>query len=189
MRLAGLGDAAAAWPRTAGPPYARPARARLRRQRVAELEIDAELGAEAAAGFLERVRSCRRRRHRPGARRRRSPSARSPCRRRRPRSSTCRRRCRRSSPSRRRGSERAAAPEPWAAITVSRLSPAQTATSLPAWRGEQFADLARIAPAHRHAGEDQRAGVDLVRIDIGALVLLLDEGAERRRRRSPPSAA
>ena len=30
--------------------------------------------------------------------------------------------------------ERAAAPEPWAAITASRLSPAETATILPAWR-------------------------------------------------------
>ena len=46
---------------------------------------------------------------------------------------------------------------------------------------EQLADLAGVAPAHRHAGEDQRAGVDLVRIDIGVLVLALDEGAERLR--------
>ena len=44
---------------------------------------------------------------------------------------------------------------------------------------EQLADLAGVAPAHRDAGEDQRAGVDLVGIDIGVLVLLLDEGAER----------
>ena len=44
---------------------------------------------------------------------------------------------------------------------------------------EQFADLARIAAAHGDAGQDQRAGVDLVRIDVGGLVLVLDEGAER----------
>ena len=44
---------------------------------------------------------------------------------------------------------------------------------------EQFADLAGIAPAHGDAGQDQRAGVDLVRIDVGGLVLVLDEGAER----------
>jgi len=30
----------------------------------------------------------------------------------------------------------------------------------------------------RDAGQDQRAGVDLVRIDVGGLVLVLDEGAE-----------
>ena len=45
--------------------------------------------------------------------------------------------------------------------------------------GKQLADGARIAPAHRDAGEDQRAGVDLVGIDLGVLVLLGDEGAER----------
>ena len=50
---------------------------------------------------------------------------------------------------------------------------------MPAWPREQFADRARVAPAHRDAGEDQRAGVDLVGIDIGVRVLLLDEGAER----------
>ena len=44
---------------------------------------------------------------------------------------------------------------------------------------EQFADRARVAAAHRDAGQDQRAGVDLVGIDLGVLVLLLDEGAER----------
>jgi hypothetical protein len=47
--------------------------------------------------------------------------------------------------------------------------------------GKKLADLAGIAPAHGNAGEDQRAGVDLVGIDIGALVLSLDEGAERLR--------
>ena len=37
---------------------------------------------------------------------------------------------------------------------------------------EQFADRARVAPLHRDAGQDQRAGVDLVRIDLGVGVLL-----------------
>ena len=44
---------------------------------------------------------------------------------------------------------------------------------------EQFADLAGIAPAHGDTGQDQGAGVDLVGIDLGVLVLALDEGAER----------
>ena len=35
---------------------------------------------------------------------------------------------------------------------------------------EQFADGARVAPAHRDAGQDQRAGVDLVGIDLGVVV-------------------
>ena len=38
---------------------------------------------------------------------------------------------------------------------------------------------ARVAAAHRDAGQDQRAGVDLVGIDLGVLVLARDEGAER----------
>ena len=46
---------------------------------------------------------------------------------------------------------------------------------------EKLADLAGIAAAHRDAGQDQRAGVDLVRIDIGVLVLTLDKRAERGR--------
>ncbi len=44
---------------------------------------------------------------------------------------------------------------------------------------EQFADLSRIAAADRDAGEDQRAGVDLVGIDHGVFVLLLEERAQR----------
>ena len=75
--------------------------------------------------------------------------------------------------------ERATAPEPWAAITVSRLSPADDRDHLAGLAREQLADRAGIAPAHRDAGEDQRAGIDLVRIDLGVPVLPLDEGAER----------
>ena len=45
--------------------------------------------------------------------------------------------------------------------------------------GEQFADAARIAAADRDAGQDQGAGVDLVRVDHGVFVLLLEERAER----------
>ena len=45
--------------------------------------------------------------------------------------------------------------------------------------GEQFADGAGVLPLHRDAGQDQRAGVDLVGIDLGVGVFLLDEGAER----------
>ena len=58
-------------------------------------------------------------------------------------------------------------------------------------RGEELADAARIAAAHRDAGEDQRAGVDLVGIDHRVLVLLADEGAERVGvdRRPPPRRA
>jgi SAM-dependent methyltransferase len=52
---------------------------------------------------------------------------------------------------------------------------------LPGLTCEQFTDGARISPPHRDAGQDQRAGVDLIGIDIGALVLSLDEGAERLR--------
>ncbi len=44
--------------------------------------------------------------------------------------------------------------------------------------GEQFTDLAGVAAAHCDAGEDQRAGVDLVGIDLGVTVLAFDEGAE-----------
>ncbi len=44
---------------------------------------------------------------------------------------------------------------------------------------EQFADAPRILPPHRDTGEDQRAGIDLVRLDLGVLVLARDEGAER----------
>ena len=44
---------------------------------------------------------------------------------------------------------------------------------------EQFADRTRVASAKRDAGEDQRAGVDFVRIDLGVRVLLFDKGAER----------
>ncbi len=44
---------------------------------------------------------------------------------------------------------------------------------------EQFADAPRVAPPHGDAGQDQRAGIDLVRIDLGVLVLAFDEGAER----------
>ncbi len=43
---------------------------------------------------------------------------------------------------------------------------------------EQFADFAGVAPPHGDAGEDQRASVDLVGIDVGGLILVLDEGAE-----------
>ena len=50
---------------------------------------------------------------------------------------------------------------------------------LPGLPREQFADRARVSAAHRDAGEDQRAGIDLVRIDLGVGVLFLDEGAER----------
>ena len=45
--------------------------------------------------------------------------------------------------------------------------------------GEQIADGAGVLPLHRDAGEDQRAGVDLVGIDLGVGIFLLDEGAER----------
>ena len=45
--------------------------------------------------------------------------------------------------------------------------------------GKQFANLAGIAPAHRDPGQDQRSGVDLVRIYIGVLVLARDEGTQR----------
>ena len=45
--------------------------------------------------------------------------------------------------------------------------------------GEQFADPPRVAAPHRDPGEDQRAGVDLVGIDHGVFVLLLEERAER----------
>ncbi len=44
---------------------------------------------------------------------------------------------------------------------------------------KQFADIPGVAPADRDAGEDQRAGIDLVRVDFGVAVLALDEGAER----------
>ena len=44
---------------------------------------------------------------------------------------------------------------------------------------EQFADRACIAAADGDTGQDQRAGVDLVGIGLGVLVLLLDKGAER----------
>jgi hypothetical protein len=46
-------------------------------------------------------------------------------------------------------------------------------------RREQFADAPGIAAAHRDAGQDQRAGIDLVGIDLGVFVLLGDESAER----------
>ena len=36
-----------------------------------------------------------------------------------------------------------------------------------------------LVPLHRDAGEDQRAGIDLVGIDLGVVIFLLDEGAER----------
>ena len=89
--------------------------------------------------------------------------------------------------------ERATAPEPYAAITVSRLSPAETATSLPACAANSSPMARALLPPHRDAGEDQRAGVDLVRIDLGVGVLLGDEGAERlgvdgARRRNTASA-
>src|SRR5262249_31015521 len=45
---------------------------------------------------------------------------------------------------------------------------------------KELADLAGVAPAHGDAGQAQRTGVDLVRIDFGVLVLALDESAERR---------
>ena len=44
-------------------------------------------------------------------------------------------------------------------------------------RREQLADGARIAPAHRHPGQDQRAGVDLGRRYRGQGVLPIDVGA------------
>ena len=86
--------------------------ARLRRQRRADLELDAELGGEAPAGFLDA--------HdlagvvdadEPRADVDRGEVDR-PCRRRRPRSSRCRRRYRHSSPSPLSRIERATAPEP-----------------------------------------------------------------------------
>ena len=46
---------------------------------------------------------------------------------------------------------------------------------------EQFADGAGVAPPRRDPGEDQRAGVDVVGREARALVLALDEGAERGR--------
>ncbi len=45
-------------------------------------------------------------------------------------------------------------------------------------RREQFADLAGVAPAHGDTGQDQGAGIDLLRIDLGLRVLARDEGAE-----------
>ena len=44
---------------------------------------------------------------------------------------------------------------------------------------EQLTDVTRVAPAHRDAGQDQRAGIDLLGVDLGIAVLALDEGAER----------
>ena len=40
---------------------------------------------------------------------------------------------------------------------------------------EQFGDGAGIAPADGHAGQDQRAGVDLVALDFGLFVLRVDK--------------
>ena len=46
---------------------------------------------------------------------------------------------------------------------------------------EQFADRARIAPARGDAGEDERAGIDQLRIDPCLFILAVDEAAESRR--------
>src|SRR6202047_292001 len=77
--------------------------------------------------------------------------------------------------------ERATAPDPCAAITVSGLEPAagRDGHHLAGLPGKQFANLAGIAPAHRDPSQDQRSGVDLVRIYIGVLVLARDEGTQR----------
>jgi len=64
-------------------------------------------------------------------------------------------------------------------MTVSRESPALTATSLPVWLANSSPIGARVAPSDRHAGQDQRTGVDLVGLHLGVGILLLDEGAER----------
>jgi len=45
-------------------------------------------------------------------------------------------------------------------------------------RREQFANAPRVAAAHGDTGQDQRAGVDLVGIDFGVLILPGDESAE-----------
>ena len=44
---------------------------------------------------------------------------------------------------------------------------------------EQFPDASRIAPPHRNAGQNERAGIDLLGIDFGVAVLPLDKRAER----------
>ena len=55
----------------------------------------------------------------------------------------------------------------------------ETATKRPACAREQFADAPRVLPPHRDAGQDQRAGIDLVGIDLGVAILAGDESAER----------
>ena len=62
--------------------------------------------------------------------------------------------------------ERATAPEPYAASTVSRLSPALTATNLPACAAKSSPIARALLRRDRDAGEDQRAGVDLLGIDL-----------------------
>ncbi len=44
--------------------------------------------------------------------------------------------------------------------------------------GEQFANGARVAPAHGDAGEDQCAGVDLFAANFRDLILVVDELAQ-----------
>ena len=145
----------------------------------AELERDAELGGEAAAGFLDARDAARRRRRQTS----RAPTSSAV-------SST-------TSPSTQTAIfevppptstfitvassriERAAAPEPCAAMHGFEAVAGADRDHLAGLAREQLADRARVAPAHRDAGEDQRAGVDLVGIDVGVLVLALDEGAER----------
>ena len=51
----------------------------------------------------------------------------------------------------------------------------------PGLRGKQVADGARVAAPYRHAGQDQRAAVDLLGPHLGQRVLALDEGLQRRR--------
>ncbi len=48
-------------------------------------------------------------------------------------------------------------------------------------RGEQLGDGAGVLSSERHAGQDQRAGIDGLRRQPGRLILPRDEVAERRR--------
>ncbi len=74
--------------------------------------------------------------------------------------------------------ERDAAPEPKAASVVSSPSPGRNRHELAGLGGEQLADGAGVGAPHGDAGQDQRAGVDLVRRDARGLVLRIDECAE-----------
>ena len=75
--------------------------------------------------------------------------------------------------------ERATAPEPWAAIMRLQAVAGGDRHHLSRLPREQLADSAGVAPSHRHPGENQRAGIDLVRFDTGVAVLLFDERTER----------